>query len=72
MACPLGEGDRVSGDDGEYEGYVKYLYERNITPSASGRRRHPFQFEEEFAYPISELGRADTILRFVSTTSDPL
>lgn len=61
----------MPGDDGEYEGYVKYLYERNITPSASGRRRHPFHFEEEFAYPISELGRADTILRFISATSDP-
>jgi hypothetical protein len=60
----------VPEDDGEYEGYVKYLYERNITPSASRRGRHPFHFEEEFAYPIDQLGRADTILRFIST-SDP-
>lgn len=58
-------------DQNGYEGYVKYLYERNITSQAGGRRRHPLHFEEEFAYPLSELGRADSTLRFLSATSDP-
>jgi len=62
----------VPANDSEYDEYVKYLYERNITPAVGGRRRHHhFEFEENFNYPISQLGRADTTLRFLSATSDP-
>lgn len=62
----------VPEDDGGYEAYAKYLYDRDIAPSVSRHRpgRHPMGRYEEFEYPLSRLARADATLRLVVATPD--
>jgi hypothetical protein len=60
-------------DDGGYEAYVKYLYDRDIGPAVSRHRpgRHPMEWYDEYEHPLDRLARADAILRLIEATSDP-
>ena len=60
-------------DDGGYEAYAKYLYERDVVPVLSRHRpnrRHPMEWYEEFEYPLSRLARADATVRLITSTPD--
>lgn len=63
----------MPGHDDDYEAYVKYLYERDVAPHLFRgrlRRHHPFEWYEEFEYPLERLAQANASLRLLSITSD--
>jgi len=61
-------------DDGGYEAYAKYLYERDIAPVVATHRpnskRHPLEWYDEFEYPLSRLSRSEGTLRLIAVTPD--
>jgi hypothetical protein len=67
------EGDPMPEDDGGYEAYVKYLYDRDVAPAVSRHRpnRHPMKRYDEYEYPLDRLARADATVRLINATSDP-
>jgi O6-methylguanine-DNA--protein-cysteine methyltransferase len=59
-------------NEDEYEGYLRYIYDRDI---AAAVERYwasltPFEWSEEFAYPLNGLARADSLLRLAGSLPD--
>jgi hypothetical protein len=58
-------------DDGGYEAYAKYLYDRDIAPAVTRHAgRYKMERHHELEYPLSLLAQADAILRLVVATPD--
>jgi hypothetical protein len=60
-------------DDIDFESYLRYLYDRDISPAVQRHRltRRPrLEHGYEFEYPLSRLARANAVLRLVDGTPD--
>lgn len=67
------KGKSVPEEDGEYEAYMTYLYERDIAPVLS--RSHPgwhaLEWYGKYGYRLDRLTEAHATVRLVVASSDP-